>query len=937
MSHNVDWSDTSADPESICDNFLLLPTLVGILICLGRVLDQFFRKSKSNATDFILVPSRAATFDKKQMWPVCGSFAVIAAAASVYGELVVAPQSRISTSRQSLLFNQDVITKSPVLSPLNFRLWTSAHATLVYDNLTRANNNLEEHQNVDLDFSLNFLQTNTVTGAIAHERDYTLIASRNVDCQQNYSAPQEVTLIDCKNIQLYSKRSLLEREVLQKMNMTARDKNLSISDVTLAFSTVNPKFTQTLIWLRFGCLLATFLATIIFLASLKRLEPSQRSAAHKWVLALFITLLLYQDPLFPLFFLLKWESLELIDELLQISFFRDALEPVLSLTLLYWFFTTQDSGQSKIPPNFVISFVACLGVYTVVLRMLEHLLHLDSYSIWLPSRGLTLILNAAWLVLLICVIASLIYRTDSNSNDDQKTLIIRLLQIKNHPDVELRRRLSSFDGKDDPRRGYLRTAEHSASALSDKSCHLITSLKNRVNMGGYTGSGSPRRHNMEYASGSLGRKPRVPPKPCPSQIALAEAIKTLNTLAESLHKETKCLRGEISELYDKFEEDDQTAVTKDEQQQRQLSELSRYVKILEYRLLKAQKLDEQSSVDVEAHLNLQNEVERLEMRARADQEENRELYLQILQLRTNERALKEDNKRLLNQLDHLSLHGRSVSPDREESLIAPEYRSETDKANGLLQAEIEVLKESLQEMNKLNKDLKDKLLFYQQSRSSTSEEPILISQLRQLEQDNEDLKTKLDYLQTTDTEFLEEEMLVLQSTVKELEIENDRLKRLSNPDLTDLQPLQDELQKLKTENANLRSGVQNKIHLKSAIRSMLTDQTLRRSSSSERSFIARRGIFELLPVLSVREEVFRVQRLSNKLLSALRKQQSDIPLSAISAEARALAAETALLVKKYGVLEEQVQTLIKELKQVQIAPSHVSTAANEINEDEFIV
>ena len=49
-----------------------------------------------------------------------------------------------------------------------------------------------------------------------------------------------------------------------------------------------------------------------------------------------------------------------------------------------------------------------------------------------------------------------------------------------------------------------------------------------------------------------------------------------------------------------------------------------------------------------------------------------------------------------------------------------------------------------------------------------------------------------------------------------------------------------------------------------------------------------------------------MQRLSNKLLSALRKQQTDFPLTAISAEARALAAETALLVKKYGVLEEQV-------------------------------
>ena len=33
----------------------------------------------------------------------------------------------------------------------------------------------------------------------------------------------------------------------------------------------------------------------------------------------------------------------------------------------------------------------------------------------------------------------------------------------------------------------------------------------------------------------------------------------------------------------------------------------------------------------------------------------------------------------------------------------------------------------------------------------------------------------------------------------------------------------------------------------------------------------------------------------------------EIPFNAISAEARALAAETALLVKKYGVLEEQVR------------------------------
>lgn len=108
---------------------------------------------------------------------------------------------------------------------------------------------------------------------------------------------------------------------------------------------------------------------------------------------------------------------------------------------------------------------------------------------------------------------------------------------KSHSCLDLRRRLSSYDGKDDPRIQYLRVAEQSTSVFSDKSCHLVNSLKSRINLA--TVSSSPRRHNIEYISGSLGRKPRVPPKPCPSQIALVEAIKTLNVLAESLHKETK--------------------------------------------------------------------------------------------------------------------------------------------------------------------------------------------------------------------------------------------------------------------------------------------------------------------------------------------------------------------------------------------------------------
>jgi hypothetical protein len=148
---------------------------------------------------------------------------------------------------------------------------------------------------VDLDFSLEFLETNEVTGALAHEGDYFLQTSHGVKCSQSYSTRQEVAILDCNDVQLYSKRSILEREVLHKINVTVRDVSLSVSDVSVLFSTINPKFTQTLIWLRFACLLSTFVAFLFFLASLKRLSPAKRLGEHKWLLLMFITLLLYQD------------------------------------------------------------------------------------------------------------------------------------------------------------------------------------------------------------------------------------------------------------------------------------------------------------------------------------------------------------------------------------------------------------------------------------------------------------------------------------------------------------------------------------------------------------------------------------------------------------------------------------------------------------------
>ena len=57
-------------------------------------------------------------------------------------------------------------------------------------------------------------------------------------------------------------------------------------------------------------------------------------------------------------------------------------------------------------------------------------------------------------------------------------------------------------------------------------------------------------------------------------------MQILNTLAKDLHDEAKCIRTEISEIHDSFgESNNDHADTK-----HQLLELSKYVRILEYRL-----------------------------------------------------------------------------------------------------------------------------------------------------------------------------------------------------------------------------------------------------------------------------------------------------------------------------------------------------------------
>ncbi|BFZ09816.1 hypothetical protein BsWGS_12855 [Bradybaena similaris] len=103
---------------------------------------------------------------------------------------------------------------------------------------------------------------------------------------------------------------------------------LDIKDVMFTFKSYNPSFTQIEIWIRFVFLVMTFLTTCLFAHSLRKFSLRDWSIEQKWMSVLLPLLLLYNDPIFPLTFLVNSWLPGMLDGLFQASF--------LSALLLFW-------------------------------------------------------------------------------------------------------------------------------------------------------------------------------------------------------------------------------------------------------------------------------------------------------------------------------------------------------------------------------------------------------------------------------------------------------------------------------------------------------------------------------------------------------------------------------------------------------------------------
>lgn len=113
----------------------------------------------------------------------------------------------------------------------------------------------------------------------------------------------------------------------------------NIKDVRFFFKSYNQSFTQLEIWFRFVFLVFTFIATCLFAHSLRKFSIRDWSIEQKWMSVLLPLLLLYNNPIFPLTFLVNSWVPGMFDAMFQATF--------LCGLLLFWLCLYHGVRQNK--------------------------------------------------------------------------------------------------------------------------------------------------------------------------------------------------------------------------------------------------------------------------------------------------------------------------------------------------------------------------------------------------------------------------------------------------------------------------------------------------------------------------------------------------------------------------------------------------------------
>lgn len=240
--------------------------------------------------------------------------------------------------------NETYDLPSPSLNKFNRSLWLTA----VVD--TKVNQREKIQRKLDVSVIVRAKKTDTsVTRLydVPYNHSRELICSKSDGCQPILLA--HVGVLEYAHYQFNVVLSGLE----YKTNKT--------SSITFYFRSYNPVFSNMEIWFRFIFLVLTFVVTCMFAHSLRKFSIRDWSIEQKWLSILLPLLLLYNNPIFPLVFLVNsWIPL-FVDNIFQTTF--------LSALLLFWLCAYHGIRQSDrkwmrfyFPKVFIVGAMWIIGI-----------------------------------------------------------------------------------------------------------------------------------------------------------------------------------------------------------------------------------------------------------------------------------------------------------------------------------------------------------------------------------------------------------------------------------------------------------------------------------------------------------------------------------------------------------------------------------------------
>ncbi|KAM8953634.1 transmembrane protein 181 isoform 2-T2 [Pelodytes ibericus] len=203
----------------------------------------------------------------------------------------------------------EVLLKSPILSTYNQQLWLTCRIQL--------------NKPDDVTIQTNFTMTVQIRGmppdaAVTYISNQKHTRPRTISCAQKCD---DIIVVHLGYLNYTAYQLNVGFENLKQLKY-------SLTGLSFTWKTYNPSFSQVEIWFRFVFVVLTFMVTCLFAHSLRKFSMRDWGIEQKWMSVLLPLLLLYDDPFFPLTFLINSWFPGMLDDLFQ-SLFLCAL-------LLFW-------------------------------------------------------------------------------------------------------------------------------------------------------------------------------------------------------------------------------------------------------------------------------------------------------------------------------------------------------------------------------------------------------------------------------------------------------------------------------------------------------------------------------------------------------------------------------------------------------------------------